>query len=116
MSAPVILNKIDPVIVSNVEKQTVEGIVHTKDGTKVSKDTKEKREGKSSYKGMKEKLDGFNSLLKGLGIDAELIIDEEGIIALDKDGGVIKKYTKEALFELFSKMEYMIGVFIDTKR
>jgi uncharacterized FlaG/YvyC family protein len=113
---PVILNKIDPVIVNTVHQQTVEGVVHSYEKTKVSKDKEKRRESSSSNRNMKDKLDGFNSLLEVMDIGVNFIFNDDTITAVDKDGNVLKTYTKDAVIELFESMEDMIGIFIDTKR
>lgn len=112
----VILNKIDPVIVNNVHQQTVEGVVHTSDKTRVSKDAREKKNKYSSSKKDKEKIDKFNSLLESMGIDLSLILEGSTINIVDKDGKVVKVYNEDAVIELLNKMEDMIGIFLDTKK
>ncbi|HBM81517.1 MAG TPA: hypothetical protein DD426_11910 [Clostridiaceae bacterium] len=117
MSQPVVLNKIDPVIVNNVRWKTAEEIVHTYDKTRVSKDKKQKKEngGQSQNKRMKNKMDKFNSLLKAMDIDVTFELGVDGVTAVDKNGRAIKTYTKDAVVELFNKMHDMIGIFIDEK-
>jgi len=111
----VVLNKIDPVIINSVHQQTAEEVVHTSKKVKVSKDKEKKKDRESSYDGMKEKLQKFNSILELMDIDLSLLLDDDCVSAVGKDGKVFKRYTKEALIELLNKMEYMIGVFLDTK-
>lgn len=110
------LNKIDPVIVNNIHRQTTEGVVHNYEGIKVSKDAKEKKEGGSSGKKNKDKVVKFNSLLEAMGIDMRLIVEGDTIVGVDGDGRRVKVYTREAIIELLNKMEDMLGVFIDTKK
>jgi len=112
----ILLNKIDPVIINNVHQQTAENVVHTYEKTKISKDKKEEKGGKESRQKIKEKLHKFNSILEVMGADIGLQLEEDGVIAVDKNGKVIKRYTKDAIVELFNKMEDMLGVFIDTKK
>lgn len=112
----ILLNKIDPVIINNVQKQTVEEVVHTYERTKISKDKKEEQGSGHSKKKAKEKVDKFNSILEVMGADMNLQLEGDSVIAVDKDGKVIKRYTKDAVVELLDKMQDMIGVFIDIKK
>lgn len=109
------LNKIDPVIVNNVQQQTAEGVVHTAQKTKVAKDGEKEKEDQNKKKKLKEKVDEFNSLLKSMDINVNLVIEGEELVVIDMNGGVIRRYDKDALSDLFSKMENMMGIFIDIK-
>lgn len=112
----IILNKIDPLIVNDVQKQTADGVVHSSERTRVAKDSKKKSGERYPNKKMKDKLDKFNHLLSEMGIDQNFIIDDDCITAVDKDGNIIRKYTKEEIDELFVKMGKMIGIFVDTRK
>ena len=112
----VILNKIDPVIVNTVHKQTAEEIVHSSQNVRVSKDKKENKGNNPSNKKMKDKIEKFNSMLEAMDIGMNFIIDGNLISVADKDGIILKKYNEDAIIELFNKMEDMIGVFIDTRK
>lgn len=111
-----VLNKIDPTIVNNVQQQTVEGVVHTYEKTRVSKDPGKEKGNSSSHKRMKEKLDKFGSLLGTMDININFTIEDDNIIATDINGNILKTYTKDEISDLFSRMEDMIGIFIDIKR
>lgn len=113
---PILLNKIDPVIVNNVQQQTADGIIHSSDRTRVSKDSKKENGGYSSNKKIKEKLAKFNSLLSIMELNITFNLDNDIITALDKDGNIVRKYTKDELTELFNKMGDMLGIFIDTRK
>lgn len=110
------LNKIDPVIVNNVQQQTAEGVVHTTERTRVSKDKSRSRDGQGSRKGLKDKLDKFNALLETMDIDANFTIDGDRVTVMDKSGSLIRTYDENAVVDLLINMEDMIGIFIDIKR
>lgn len=112
----VILNKIDPVIVNTIHQQAAEGVVHKSQQSKIWKDKGESKDNQPSYKKMKEKIEKFNSMLEAMDFDVAFSVEGEYITAAGKDGKTISTYTKDAAVELFSKMEDMVGVFIDTKR
>lgn len=116
MPQPVILNKIDPVIINNVQQQTVEGVVHTSDKIRVSKDKNQEKDKKYQKKYIKDKLDRLNSILRTKGIDAEFKIDGDYIVALNKDGEIIRRYEEDEFDKLFSNMEDLNGLFIDMKK
>jgi len=113
---PIVLNKIDPVIVNNVQQQTADGIIHSSDRTRISKDSKKESGGYSSNKKMKEKLSKFNSLLTIMELNITFNLNDDIITAVDKDGNIVKEYTKDEIAELFNKMGDMLGIFIDTKK
>ncbi|HBM74935.1 MAG TPA: hypothetical protein DD429_05195 [Clostridiaceae bacterium] len=116
MADPIILNKIDPVIISNVQQQTVDGVVHTSDKIRVAKDKKEKK-GQSFQKSIKSKLAKLNSYLKSKGIDVIFAIDDDGAVtAYDKDGNAIKTFIEDEVDGLLSNMDQMAGIFIDLRK
>lgn len=110
------LNKIDPILVNNVQQQTAEGVVHAYEEARVFKDTNRGKDGRSSGKRMKEKLEKFSSLLKTMDIEVNFIIEGDSIVALNMDGSVLRTYSHDEIAELFSRMKDMIGIFIDIKR
>ncbi|KPU44677.1 hypothetical protein OXPF_17630 [Oxobacter pfennigii] len=110
------LNKIDPVIVNHVQQQTVEGVVHASEKTRIDKDKKEKKQ-QFSYKSIKDKLARLNSRLSSAGIDAVFEMQDDGsVVAYDKDRNIIKKFSKDELNNLLDNMEDMAGVFVDLKK
>lgn len=111
---PVVLNKIDPVIINNVQQQTMEEVVHTSKKIRVSKDKKDSRDGKRQYGN--DKIEQLNSILETMDIDVRLQIQGDSIDVTAGDGRVLKTYTRDAVEELFQKMEDMLGVLIDIKR
>lgn len=115
MTSPIVLNKIDHIIASNVQKQTAEGVVHTSDKIRVSKDKQEKK-GQSSYKNNKDKLSKINAMLKSMGSEISFVIDNGVLTVVDKDGNVIKTYEEYDLDDLLDKIQNTNGVFIDFKK
>ena len=110
------LNKIDPIIINNVQQQTVEGVVHTSDKIRVAKDKKQKRE-QSFYKGIKDKLAKLNSYLKSKDIDITFAVGDDGmVIAHDKDGNIVKTFVEDEIDDLLNNMEQMAGIFIDLRK
>jgi len=112
----VVLNKIDPVIVNNVHQQTAEGVIHTSEKTRVSKDGKQKKDNQPSNKRLKEKIDKVNAILAKQGKDISFMIDGDYVNAVDGDKKVIKSYTKEAAVQLFDNIKELTGIFIDIKK
>lgn len=116
MADPITLNKIDPVIINNVQQQTAEGVVHTSDKIRVAKDKRDKR-GQSFYKTVKDKLARLNSYLKSRGIDATFAVDDNGMVtAYDGEGNVIKTFEKDEIDSLLNNLDQMAGIFIDLRK
>lgn len=113
---PINLNKIDPVIINNIQKQTKDEVVHNFQGIKIAKDGNEKQRDSDFKKKMKKKLNRVNSLLKEKNINASFRIEGDYIIALDGDNNILISYDKDRFEELSDKMETMIGIFIDDIR
>lgn len=109
-------NKIDSIIVNNVQRQTVEEVVHTSQKTFIYKDKKEKKDNNSSGRHTKEKLHKFNSIVEAMDIGIRLEMDGENIVALDENGNIFRTYTSNDVMELLKNIEDMVGVFIDIKK
>jgi FlaG protein. len=112
---PINLNKIDPVIINNVQQQTVEEVIHPSEKTKISKD-KEREKGGQSYKGTKGKINKFNSVLSTMKINIMFVMEGNSVMAVDEKGDVIRRYSSDDIDELLNRMEDMIGILIDAKK
>lgn len=113
---PINLNKIDPVIINNIQKQTKDEVVHNFEGIKITTDSNEKPGNRDFKENMKKKLNKVNSLLKKKNINASFRMEGDYIIAVDGDNNVLISYDKDSFEELSDKMETMIGIFIDDIR
>lgn len=113
---PINLNKIDPVIVNNIQKQTKDDVVHNFQGIKITNEGNEKQRDRNFKEKMKKKLGKVNSLLKEKNINVSFRIEGDYIIAIDGDNNILRSYDKDSFEELSDKMETMIGIFIDDIR
>lgn len=113
---PINLNKIDPVIINDIQKQTRDEIVHNFEGIKITNDSNEKQKDREFKEKLKKKLSKVNSMLKEKNINASLRIEGDYVIAVDKDNNVLISYGKDRFEELSGKLETLIGIFIDDAR
>lgn len=111
------LNKIDPIIVNEVYRQTAEHVVNNSEGIKVSKDKNLYKERQyPKRKKLKQKIKKLNELLKNMDVDLIFECNEGVVVALDKDGNVIKTIAGDSIDELYEKIDTMQGILVDAKK
>lgn len=115
---PVTLDKIEPVVIKNMEHRIVDRIVHEINGAKLNKDNKY-RENNFNYRKQEYAAERFSYFLSKYNIKLEYNIDKKRkkvkIRFKDESGAILMETEVDSVEEIFKNISNDTGKIIDLK-